>query len=238
MTTGKPTRHSRSYLVTGASSGIGLEIVRLLHERGDKVIATGRRIPSQLPKGFPDIPYYAADLSDFAARSALLEATPDHLDRAILCAGRGHYRPLTAELGADISEVVEVNLAASIHLAHGLYHPLMASAGRIAFVGSVASKGAASMPVYAATKAAVDGFARSLALEWQGRIAVKALHPGPTATGMSVRSGRAPDFLDRLMLPPAVVARTIVAALEDNGPYRRTISYGRVLTDNLLRRSG
>lgn len=237
MTARRPRRQPRSYFVTGASSGIGFEIVRLLHARGDIVIATGRRKATDLPGGFPDIRYHDADFNDVAARIQLIEALPAQLDRAILCAGRGHYRRLSAENSADISEVVEVNLAATIHLAHGLYRPLLISTGRIAILGSVARKGAASMPVYAATKAALDGFARSLALEWQGRIVVKALHPGPTATGMSVRAGRPADFVDRLMLSPRAVAKATMAALEEDGAYRRTISYGRILKDSLLRRS-
>lgn len=237
MTAQRFSRAPMSYFVTGASSGIGLAVVRLLHARGDHVIATGRRKTADLPGGFPDVRYHMADLADVAARTRLVEALPMKLDRAILCAGKGHYRALAEEVDSEMAEVVEVNVAANIHLAHGLYQPLLASSGRLAFVGSVASKGASTMPVYSASKAAIDGFARSLALEWQRRITVKALHPGPTATGMSVRSGRPADIFDRIMLKPEAVASAILATLEENGGYRRTVSYRRILADSLLRRS-
>lgn len=229
-------RNPQTCFVTGASSGIGLEIVRSLHERGAAVVATGRRPARELASDFPDITYHSADLGDRAARDRILAAIPAALDRAILCAGRGHYRPLAHETVADIRDVVEVNLTAGLHLAHGLYKPLSSTSGRIAFVGSVARKGASGMPVYAASKAALDGLARSLALEWQGRITVKALHPGPTATDMSVRAGRPADLVNRLMLPPAAVAGAIIAALEEDGSTRRTISYGKILMDSLWRR--
>jgi NAD(P)-dependent dehydrogenase (short-subunit alcohol dehydrogenase family) len=230
------SRMPLTYFVTGASSGIGLEIVRALHARGATVIATGRRAVDELTSVFPDIPYHPANLADVTARNRLLAAIPASLDRAILCAGQGYYRPLKHETAQDIAAVVEVNLTAPLHLAHGLYGPLSSTSGRIAFVGSVARKGAGSMPVYASTKAALDGLARSLALEWEGRIAVKALHPGPTATDMSVRAGRPADVMNRLMLSPVAVADAIVEALESDGDYRRTISYGRILMDKLWRR--
>lgn len=237
LTADRLSRAPRSYFVTGASSGIGLAIARRLHARGDYVIATGRRKTADLPVGFPDVRYWPADLADVAARTRLVEALPVKLDRAILCAGKGYYRALAEEVDSEMAEVVEVNVTANIHLAHGLFQPLQASSGRIAFVGSIASKGASTMPVYAASKAAIDGFARSLALEWQGRIVVKALHPGPTATGMSVRSGRPADLLDRIMLNPETIASAILAVLEESGGYRRTVSYRRILADRLLRRS-
>ena len=90
------------------------------------------------------------------------------------------------------------------------------------------------MPVYAASKAALDGFARSLALEWSGKIAVKALHPGPTATGMSVRAGRPEDPLDRFMLAPRRVASALVDALEKDGGFRRIVSFACVWTASIL----
>ena len=48
------------------------------------------------------------------------------------------------------------------------------------------------MPVYAASKAGLDGFGRALAEEWRGAVTVRVLHPGPVATGMAARAGRSP----------------------------------------------
>lgn len=219
-----------SYLVTGASSGIGLALVRLLAGQGHHVVATGRRPASVLPTDFPDVSYRSLDVTDEAALNRFLESHKEAPERAILCAGAGFYRGIEHEGMDDISRVVDVNLIAQMRWAHALYHGLAARSGRIGFVGSVARKGAASMPVYAATKAALDGLGRSLALEWQGRVAVKVLHPGPTATGMAERSGRQADWLSRLMLPPSAMARMIATSLERNGHYRATLSYGRYVS--------
>jgi short-subunit dehydrogenase len=99
----------------------------------------------------------------------------------------------------------------------------------------VAHKGAAAMPVYAATKAALDGFGRSLSLEWQDRVVVRVLHPGPTATGMAERAGRPADWLLKLMLPPYAVAAMVIDGLESARGYRQKLSYGRYLPRLLLR---
>lgn len=221
----KGRRPRRIYLVTGASSGIGLAIVQQLAAKGHQVVASGRREPRDLPADFPDIAYHALDLADGSA-ALRLAGRIETADRAILCAGAGFYRGIAEENVAEIERIVAVNLTAQMRLAHALYPLLAASHGRLGLVGSVAHKGAPSMPVYSATKAALDGFGRSLALEWQGRVAVRVLHPGPTATGMAERAGRAADWLSRLMLPPPSVAAMIVDGLERDGGYRRTLSYG------------
>ena len=228
------TRSARRYLVTGASSGIGLDIIKILVRRGDDVIAVGRRDKSKLPGEFPDMIYHNVDLADHGERNRLLDMLPASLDRVIHCAGRGHYRALANETGADIEATVAVNVTSAIH---GLFTALASNRGKLGLVGSVVRRGASGMPVYAASKAALDGLARSLALEWRGRVDVKALHPGPTATAMSVRSGRPADYLDRIMLPPHRVARGILKALEEGGGCRKAISYGRILTGGLFGRA-
>lgn len=228
------------YLVTGASSGIGLALVRLLSSRGARVVAAGRRAWSELPAGFPDVPYLSADLTDARMAAQVVrwavDAAGGTLDRAILNAGAGYFRPIEAETATDIAAVVATNLVAPVAMAHALFPALSAAGGRLGLVGSVARRGAAGMPVYSATKAALDGFGRSLACEWQGRVVVRVLHPGPTATGMSVRAGRAPDVVDRLMMPPDLVAAAMLAGFErPRGGFRRTVSYPQVALHRVLR---
>ena len=219
----------RPVLVTGASHGVGLELVRLLRARGQDVIATGRRAQADLPADFPDCRYIRADLADPAPVLAAIDAP---LRGAILNAGVGHYRPLGHETPADIAQVLTVNLDANIALAHGL-RPWL-TGGYLGLIGSVARKGAAGMPVYAASKGALDGFGRALAEEWRGQVRVRVLHPGPTATGMSERAGRAPDAMDRLFLSPQAMALSILAALErSGGADRQVISFARLGWDKL-----
>ncbi|MFN4058017.1 MAG: SDR family NAD(P)-dependent oxidoreductase [Roseinatronobacter sp.] len=220
-------------LVTGASHGVGFELVRLLAARGVPVLATGRRAQADLPIDFPDCRYLRADLADpvdLARVVAMGAAQP--LAGAILNAGIGFYRGIEDEAPADIARVLAVNLDAQIALAHGLRGAL--SGGYLGLIGSVARKGAAGMPVYAASKGGLDGFGRALAQESRGQVRVRVLHPGPTATGMAERAGRARDAMDRLFLPPALVARAILRALEaPRGADRQVISFARIALERL-----
>lgn len=225
-----------AWFVTGASSGLGLEMVRLLAARGDTVLASGRRGLAELPTDFPDCAYLQCDLSDPADVLQLADWAAGHgrLQAAVLNAGAGFFRPLAQESPAALARVHAINLDANITLAHRL-HPELAG-GRLGLVGSVAHKGAAGMPVYAASKAALDGFGRALAEEWRGQITVRVLHPGPVATGMSARAGRIPDFADRLFLPPRQTAAALLAALDTpRGADRQTVSFLRVGLHRLLK---
>ncbi|CUX80354.1 MAG: putative short-chain dehydrogenase [Roseibaca calidilacus] len=224
------------WFVTGASSGLGLEMVRILAARGDTVLASGRRALAELPADFPDCAYLPCDLADLAAVMQLAEwvAGQGPLHAAVLSAGAGFYRPLAQETPDAMARVLATNLNANITLAHAL-HPVL-SGGRLGLIGSVAHKGAAGMPVYAASKAALDGFGRALAEEWRGRTTVRVLHPGPVATGMSARAGRNPDFADRLFLPPRQTAAALLSALgAPRGADRQTVSFLRVGLHRLVK---
>ena len=227
-----------AWFITGASSGLGLEMVRLLVAQGETVLASGRRAACDLPADFPDCAYLPCDLSDPAAvaRLGAWAAGQGPLRAAVLNAGAGYFRPLAQETPDDIARVLAINLNANITLSQAL-HPALAG-GRLGLIGSVAHKGAAGMPVYAASKAALDGFGRALAEEWRRSITVRVLHPGPVATGMAPRAGRMPDFADRLFLPPRLTAAALLHALQaPRGADRQTVSFLRVGLQRAVRRA-
>jgi NAD(P)-dependent dehydrogenase (short-subunit alcohol dehydrogenase family) len=201
----------RRYLVTGASSGLGLAIVKRLHADGHAVLGTGARTRAELPADYPDIAYQQADLTGDLAP---LVAAAGDIDRLILAAGMGHYRPLAHETAAAVADVLAVNLGAVVQLLHRLQPVLEGNAGRVGLLGSVAARGSAGMPVYSASKGALAGLARSLASEWQGRIALRHFALWPVRTPMHGRAGYDASRIDFMLMDADRVAGFILWALE------------------------
>ncbi|MEM1374324.1 MAG: SDR family NAD(P)-dependent oxidoreductase [Pseudomonadota bacterium] len=196
-------------LITGASDGIGRALVNVYAEQGWAITATGRR-PREALENPMTCPYVPCDLTEDMA--PVLDALPPRLDLAILNAGLGKVGPPEAHSAEDIAQMIALNVTAPLLLAQKLM-PRM-EGGAMAFIGSTAARGAhRDFSVYAATKAALAGATRSLALEWQGRVQVLTLHPGPTATGMHDKAGLGNLAARRLFTAPDIVAETLAGAI-------------------------
>lgn len=203
-------------LITGASDGIGRALVDVYHAKGWDITATARRPAEEISPALP-CTYVPLDLT--AGTEALLAALPDQLDLAILNAGAGKVAAPQDHSAEDISQMIALNTKAPLLLAHALFPRLQG--GTLAFIGSTASKGGhKDFSVYAATKAALSGGARSLALEWEGRVKVLMLHPGPTATAMHDKAGLGDIAARRFFTAPATVAAALAQAI-DQGKNRR-----------------
>lgn len=204
----------RRYVVTGASSGIGLAIVKRLGTQGHAVVGSGARSAADLPSDYPDIPYVPADQT---ADLAPLLSNIGEVDRLVVAAGSGFYRPLEQETADSVASVLAVNFSAVVQLLHRLYPALERSAGRVALVGSVAAGMAPSMPVYSASKGALAGLARSLASEWHHRILVRHFALWPVRTPMHERAGYDASRIDFMLMDADAVAGHILSSLERNG---------------------
>lgn len=186
---------SRTVLVTGATDGIGRALIAHLHAAGWRVVASGRRPSTEaLTRLPPEAPYLKADLAVAGAGSRLaadlLPHLPAGLDALVHVAGVGRYGEIASESGDQLDAILNVNLGAAIELCHALYAPLLKARGHVLFVGSVAAFVPAPWYAsYAASKAALDGLARSLRSEWRGRIRVSIAHPGAVATTMHEKAG-------------------------------------------------
>lgn len=213
-------------IVTGASSGIGLALARRLDAQGADLMAIGRRAVADLPPDFPQIAYHALDVSAGNAGPRLVELLAargwDGLDLIIHNAGIGHYRPVAQEDAASIAGTIATNCLGPIALTHALAPHLARAGGKAVFVGSAAHKGAPGFPVYAATKGALAGFARALRSEWQGRIGVQILHPGPTRTAMHDRAGHDPGKLRALFLSADDAAAAMLRQIAAGRSPRKT----------------
>lgn len=205
----------RHALVTGASSGIGLSICQALLAQGWQVIGLSRRAPEDLGPGFTHV---AVDLLDEAALEAALAPLPAP-DALIHAAGVLRVGDHTQMSRADGIQMWRLHLDVAAQLVQR-FAAHMPDGGRIVLIGSRVAAGAKGKALYAASKAALTGFARSIAAELAPRgITVNIVAPAATDTPMlrdPARQGVGPDFppIGRFVLPTEV-AGTAAFLLSD-----------------------
>jgi len=182
-------------LITGATDGIGLALARRYSDRGHRLILVGRRDSGQLEDTvFSDDTYCQVDLAaehpGSKVRSFLEAKHCDRIDILILNAGTGYWGETAEQPETSIRDTVAVNLGSSILLTHCCYPYLKAASGRVVLVGSVvAALPCPDYAVYGATKAALDGFGRSLTYDFSPDVSVQVMYPGPTRTGLHAKIG-------------------------------------------------
>jgi 3-oxoacyl-[acyl-carrier protein] reductase len=172
----------RTFLVTGASKGIGRALSEQLANKGHYVVGIARHADAG---DFPG-KLVAIDLADGgAARSAIDRLAADHAFDGVVN-NVGLVRPQAlGEIELDaLDDVLRVNLHPAVLATQALLPGMKARAwGRIVNVSSLVVLGAPERTAYAAAKAALISFARSWALELaETGITVNAVAPGPTET--------------------------------------------------------
>lgn len=174
-------------LVTGASSGIGRELARLLAADGHRLTLVARSGDQleQLAAELGGADVVAADLATSAGVTQVVERVAE-VDLLVNNAGYGDWgRFADSDLDKQLG-MVDLNVRALTHLTHA-YLPGMLGRGhgRVLNVASTAAfQPGPLMAVYYATKAYVLSFTEALAEEVRGSgVTVTALCPGPTASG-------------------------------------------------------
>lgn len=215
-------------LVTGASSGIGLELARQLAEGGHDLVLVARgearlrELADELRGAHGATSHVVAlDLADPSAARALaerLERDGLAVDVLVNNAGFASFGPFVqAELDNEL-RMIQVNVAALTALTHRVLPGMVARGrGRVLNVASTAAfQPGPLMAVYYATKAFVLSLSEALAEELAGTgVSVTALCPGPTESGFQSRAKMEESKLvkgKRLMGSPEV-ARAGLAAL-------------------------
>jgi short-subunit dehydrogenase len=206
-------------LVTGASSGIGLELARLLAADGHDLVLVARdaarleKIAAQLSVAHRvECAVVARDLADPEGPDGVLREVARQgieIDVLINNAGFGVYGPFAAtDLRAEL-DMIRVNVAAVTTLAKGVLPGMLdRRRGRILNVASTAAfQPGPLMAVYYATKAYVLSFSEAIANELAGsEVRVTALCPGPTITEFQDRAGVGETRLFRGALVRVVAA--------------------------------
>ena len=189
--------NGKTYLVTGASSGIGRATAILLSECGARVVINGRdelRLNQTLEHlaGAGHLtfasPLESADQTNDFLKSMLDASGP--LYGAFHCAGIELIRPARMIKQAQLDYLLGSSLFASFGIARALSAKnAMIEGGSIVFMTSVAgSTGQVGMTAYSAAKAGIDGMMRSLACEMASRkIRVNSISAGAVLTNMHDR---------------------------------------------------
>ena len=227
-------------LLTGATSGIGLELAKRLVLTDDLVVI-GRKSEDEVHALISNkIQYIQTDISDptqatEAVVSSLKDMQIEKIDRVIHCAGTGVYTSPEYEKLDDIDLNVSVNLLFPVLLTRALVRQIEAAKGKVVLIGSVAHKGSPNMASYAASKAGLAGFARSLEAEWRGRIDVQVIHPGPTLTPMLEKAGYKVGLERHIFLSPQVMADAVLKTIHSHKK-SATIFWGAKLKSLFFRR--
>jgi gluconate 5-dehydrogenase len=188
-------------VVTGASSGLGVDAARALAKAGADVGLVARRadrldaLAAELARSGRRARAAPADVSDAAALRAaldLVEAELGPIEIAVHSAGVAPLGRAERHSRAKWDQAIGVNLTAAFELAQLLAERWIerGTPGRLVFVSSVMGRGANPMHRsvgYAASKGGLDNLVRQLAVEWARHgIRVNAIAPAWFATEMTV----------------------------------------------------
>jgi NAD(P)-dependent dehydrogenase (short-subunit alcohol dehydrogenase family) len=183
-------------LVTGGNSGIGLAVARGLVDEGARIVIVGRnaetvaRSAAELGASAHGV---VADTSRLADLDRMIAATREfgggRLDVVFANAGVGTFGPLDATTEAMWDTTFDINVK-GVYFTVQKAVALMDQGGAIVLNASVAAgKGNVGSSVYAASKAAVRSFGRTIANELVERgIRVNVVSPGPIDTPIFDRS--------------------------------------------------
>ncbi|MCI3204056.1 MULTISPECIES: SDR family NAD(P)-dependent oxidoreductase [Pandoraea] len=186
------SKNEKTWLVTGASKGIGLALVRELLKSGANVVATSRTLASLVdligPASDTFLPVQVDLVDERSVQACVAQAIAQfgRIDVIVNNAGYGLQGTIEGISDEELRRNFEVNVFAPAHvLRHVLPHMRQQRSGHVFNVGSIAGfqGGYAGWGIYAATKFALAGLTEALAAEI-AEFGVKAtlVYPGPVRT--------------------------------------------------------
>jgi NAD(P)-dependent dehydrogenase (short-subunit alcohol dehydrogenase family) len=224
-------------IITGASSGLGVDFATSLAEAGADIVLAARRVDrleettAAVAKTGRRVIAVGTDVTRSEDCQALADAAVrefGRVDYLVNNAGIGAAVPATRESPAQFREVIEVNLNGAYWMAQACVRAMQPGSA-IVNISSMLGITTAGLPqaAYTASKAGLIGLTRDLAQQWTGRkgIRVNALAPGFFPSEMSAQYSR--EYLEsqtgRLLVKrfgePRELSATLIWLLSDAAGY-------------------
>lgn len=230
-------------LITGISSGFGLETAQMLAQKGHTVYGTVRREVDKLP----GVHYLYADVTDRNAVKSVVEdivAKEKCIDVLICNAGMGVSGPVEFTSEEDVHRQMDTNFGGVVNFIQAtLPYMREAKAGRIICMSSIGGLiGLPFQAFYSASKFALEGFCEGLRLEVRDfGISVTMINPGDFSTGFTGARRKTDASAEKFYptyavsmhniekdeldgLQPIVVARTISRVIWKKHPAHRYVA--------------
>jgi short-subunit dehydrogenase len=218
----------RTVLVTGASSGIGAALARVLAARGDTVALVARRadrldaVLSECRETSPASERWAADLSDPNDAAALALAIWDHygaIDVVVNNAGAPMRRHATRLTMAEVERTMTINYYSPVAITLALLPRMLARrSGIIVNVSSLGGRlGIATEAAYSGSKFALAGWSESLAIDLdRSGVTVKLVLPGAIDTEIWDQPDNDAPLYDGPKEPASEIAAGIADAIDSD----------------------
>ncbi len=197
------TLEGKVAVITGGSSGIGLATARLFQQSGARVAISGRNQKSldeavkELGSGVVAVRSDVSSLKDLDALFEVVRTRLGPIDVLFANAGVARFAPVTAVSEEFYDEIFDINVKGVFFTIQKAIPFLNDNAAIILNTSVVGQSGLPNTSAYAASKAAVRSFARSIASELAERgIRINVVSPGPIATPIFGKMGLPKEAVD------------------------------------------
>ncbi|CCH51855.1 short-chain dehydrogenase/reductase SDR [Fibrisoma limi BUZ 3] len=228
--------HGQCIVLTGGTSGVGLALLKALHQRGNQLVVVGRneaRI-AELQATFPDVTFLRANLASTTdVANLILTLQRDFGNCSVLINNAGVQFTYTvgdnAEGQSRIASEIQINLTAPIQLTDALL-PTMRRQPAAAIINVTSGLGISpkrSAPVYSGTKAGLQVFSKAMRYQLEGtRVQVVDVVLPLVDTPMTAGRGRG-------KISPEQVARELIGGVERG---RSVVNVGKVKLFRVIHR--
>ena len=171
----------KTYIIIGASSGIGLQLAKTLADKGDTVIGTYNSHPVE---NSPNITYHPLNVT---AAELDLSFLPDVIDGIVYCPGSINLKPFGRIKAEDFLSDFNLQVGGLIKILQYAFPALKKSehAAVVVFSTVAVQLGLSFHSQVSASKGAIEGLTKALSAEWAPSIRVNCIAPSLTDTPLA-----------------------------------------------------